>query len=395
MTFLLLNQTFHPDLSATGQYLSDLARSLVQKGHEVTVITARSAYDSPRLKFPRKELWHGVSILRVASTGFGKKTKCGRVIDAVSFLLCCILRLFISPRPDVLLVLSSPPLIPCIAACFACLRRCKLCYWVMDFNPDEAIAAGWLHPNSFAAKVLHRLSLFSFQRSAKVIALDRFMRERIVARGAAPEKIAVIPLWSRDNHVSYDPSGRDRFRADHGLARKFVVMYSGNHSPCHPLDSLVSAAESLAAESDISFCFVGGGTEWHRLPRANSNMLLFPYQPMDRLSATLSAADLHVMVMGDPFVGLVHPCKLYNLLKIGVPLLYIGPPQSHVTDLLLNSPRESCRLFTAKHGEVQKIAQQIRNAQASVATYVRPTPFRQHFSQTTIVKQLIETLEAL
>jgi glycosyltransferase involved in cell wall biosynthesis len=395
MTFLLLNQTFHPDLSATGQYLSDLALGLTQKGHEVTVITARRAYDSPRLKFPRKEVWHGVSILRVASTGFGKKTKCGRVIDALSFLLSCILHLFLSPRPDVLLVLTSPPLIPFIAACFACLRRCKLCYWVMDFNPDEAIAAGWLHPDSFPAKILHRLSLFSFQRSAKIIALDRFMRERIVARGAAPDKVAVLPLWSRDNHVRYDPSGRDTFRADHSLGRKFVVMYSGNHSPCHPLDSLVSAAESLAGDSDISFCFVGGGTEWHRLPRARSNMLFLPYQPLDRLSAMLSAADLHVMVMGDRFVGLVHPCKFYNLLEIGVPLLYIGPPQSHVTDLLLNSPRESCRLFTAKHGEVQKIAQQIRNAQAAAAGSARPTPFRQHFSQSNIVSQLIEMLETL
>ena len=172
-------------------------------------------------------------------------------------------------------------------------------------------------------------------------------------------------------------------------------MYSGNHSPCHPLDSLVSAAELLASEPDISFCFVGGGTEWHRLRRSTSKIVFLPYQPLDRLSAMLSAADLHVMVMGDPFVGLVHPCKLYNLIRIGVPLLYIGPPKSHVTDLLGGSPRNHLRLLTARHGEVQKIARQIRDLRAKSAASGRAAPFRNGFSQAGLVGRLVAELESL
>src|SRR5262249_34666067 len=128
MTFLLLNQTFAPDLSATGQYLSDLALGLVQKGHQVSVITARRAYDNPHIKFPREERWQGIRVSRIASTGFGKRTKCGRAIDALSFLVACSLRLLMSSRPDVLVVLTSPPLVSFIAACFASVRNCKLCY---------------------------------------------------------------------------------------------------------------------------------------------------------------------------------------------------------------------------------------------------------------------------
>jgi len=43
MKFLLLNQTFYPDVMATSQYLSELAVRLVERGHEVTVITSRRA----------------------------------------------------------------------------------------------------------------------------------------------------------------------------------------------------------------------------------------------------------------------------------------------------------------------------------------------------------------
>ena len=42
---------------------------------------------------------------------------------------------------------------------------------------------------------------------------------------------------------------------------------------------------------------------------------------------------IHVVVMGDPFVGLIHPCKIYNILRLGTPVLYIGPAESHITDL--------------------------------------------------------------
>src|SRR5690242_3671469 len=123
MRFLLLNQTFHPDLSATAQYLSDLALALVQREHQVTVITGRHPYDTPGAKFDREELWQGIRILRVTSTRFGKRARLGRTIDALTFLISCTLRLAITSRPDVIVVLTSPPLISFVAACFAFVWR--------------------------------------------------------------------------------------------------------------------------------------------------------------------------------------------------------------------------------------------------------------------------------
>ena len=64
-----------------------------------------------------------------------------------------------------------------------------------------------------------------------------------------------------------------------------------------------------------------------------TNVKSLPYQPLSDLLKSLSAADLHVVVMGDPFVGIVHPCKVYNIMSIGAPTLYIGPTPSHVTDI--------------------------------------------------------------
>ena len=98
--------------------------------------------------------------------------------------------------------------------------------------------------------------------------------------------------------------GREVFRREHGLVERFVVMYSGNHSPCHPLDTLLEAALRLKARAEFVFCFVGGGSEQQKVNAFASrhelnNIKVLPYQPLTMLSASLSAADMHVVVMGD------------------------------------------------------------------------------------------------
>src|ERR1035437_8148416 len=258
---------------ATGQYLTEVALRLVERGHQVTVVTSRRAYDNPETQFAKTETWRGIRIYRVASTGFGKGAKWRRAADFASFLGLSTWRLFRLPRHDVVVALTSPPLISFLGAWLAKLRRSRFCYWIMDFNPDEAIAAGWLRPDSLPARLLEWMSRFSLRQANRVIALDRFMRDRIMAKGIPPAKVVVIPPWSHDTEVRFDPEGRERFRKAHGLDGKFVVMCSGNHSACHPLETLLAAARQLAVDPGIVFCFVGGGSEWRKIQQGKAEML--------------------------------------------------------------------------------------------------------------------------
>jgi colanic acid biosynthesis glycosyl transferase WcaI len=361
LKILLLNQVFYPDVVATAQYLSELAVALKERGHEVTVVSSRRAYEHPETLFPAREQWRGVNIIRVFSTRFGKQAKWRRAADFAGFLIFCCARLLFLPRHDVVVALTTPPLISFIGAWRAKLWRAKFCYWVMDFNPDEAIAAGWLRADSLAAKFLERLSRFSLRRGGKIVALDRFMRDRIVAKSIPAENVAVIPPWSLDGEVAFDLKGREEFRAAHGLTDKFVVAYSGNHSPVHPLDTLMQAAEKLHGEKHIVFAFIGGGSEFVRVKKwsaGNPQVICLPYQPLEKLSGSLSAADAHVIVMGNAMLGLVHPCKIYNILAVGAPMLYIGPQPSHVTEILECLP--DYPQTAVRHDEADKLAQAIR-----------------------------------
>ncbi len=397
MKFLLLNQTFHPDVVATAQYLTEAARALVERGHQVSVITSRRAYDDGNTLFRKRETWNGIDILRVRASRFGKASRLRRAADFATFILSCCWQLLWVRRPDVVVALTSPPLISFIAACYAALRGCRFVYWVMDLNPDEAIAAGWLRKSSFAARMLNALSEFSFRRAEAIIALDRFMAERIINKGIPSKKVSVIPPWSHDDAVRFDVAGREDFRNEHGLAQKFVVMYSGNHSPCHPLDALLNAAEQLRKDETLAFCFVGGGSEFARVKRFATekklaNVICLPYQPIERLAASLSAADLHVVVMGENFVGTIHPCKIYNVMRVAPAILCIGPERSHISDIFdgLNSPSHAA----VRNGDVAALVDAIQRLRSVPLKAAEFDSLAKPFSQKHLLPELIAVLEA-
>ena len=400
MKVLLLNQCFWPDVVATAQQLTDLAVELAERGHEVTVVCSNRGYDDQELRFPGHEQWNNITIIRVPSTRAHKDSRWRRALNCASFLIACAFRLAVLPRQHVVVALTSPPLISWLASRFTRFKGGRLITWIMDLNPDEAIAAGWLKSDSITARLLEALSKSSLLHAEKIIVLDRFMKARMAVKGIPEELMRIVPPWSHDNSVRYDQQGGEAFRRAQTLSEKFVVMYAGNHSPCHPLDTLLQAASRLKELDDVVFCFVGGGSEQNKVrefARANhlNNILVLPYQTRENLSACLSAADFHVVVMGEVFAGIIHPSKIYNILAIGAPFLYIGPTDSHIADIIAKIP--DCNMAShAMHGQAPVVAEFIteRANHHEVSTRREPPALARDFSQRVLLSQLIAEIES-
>ena len=156
----------------------------------------------------------------------------------------------------------------------------------------------------------------------------------------------------------------------------------------------------MQGDRELIFCFIGGGSEFRRIQRslaegrdsAPVNIVCIPYQPLEALSASLSAADLHVVVMGEPFVGLVHPCKVYNILNVGTPFLYIGPAPSHVTDIYSAGANGIC--LRATHGEVKRVIEHINSVRHRAQRTSKETvKLLETFRKDIVLPQLVSTLE--
>ena len=359
MRVLLLNQTYLPDPVATSQYLGRWAEHLAREGHDVTVMASRRAYEDGHKFHPARETRAGVRIVRVGSATPLGQTRTDRVTGFVKFLVAVFLRALFGPKPDVIVALTTPPLLPAVAALLARLRGARLVIWAMDLHPEAAIAAGLLAESGLTAKAARVVSRWSLRRANRIIALDDHMRRALFLQGADPESVEVIPLWMQAD-MAFDAVGRATVRRARGWDRKFVVMCAGNHGACHPMETLLAAADALRDDPHIHFCWVGGGTQWTTLQEhAARNVTLIPYVPREKLAAVLSAADLQVVVLGDAFTGLLHPSKIYNILATRRPLLHIGPEKSPVVDVMRQAGLGHAAV-SFRHGDRVPLAREIR-----------------------------------
>ncbi|MDB5328926.1 MAG: glycosyl transferase group 1 [Phycisphaerales bacterium] len=342
-TLLVFSQTFVPDPASVGQHMADVAFEMARRGYRVRVFTSARGYEDASVKYRPRETLNGVEIRRLPLASFGKKSLPLRVLGTAMFQLQCLLVGLFAPRVRGIFFSTSPPLIGVIASILHIVRRVPIAYWAMDLNPDQLIALGKLKPTDFAARFLEAVNRLILRESSLIVALDRFMADRLEARGPLRQKMLVMPPWPHENHIESDGGAlapeENPFRARHGLNGKFVVMYSGNHSPSNPLATLLKAAVHFKDDPDVRFLFVGGGSGKREVEAAIAehhlaNSISLPYQPLSELKYSLSAADVHVVALGDDMVGIIHPCKIYGAMASGRPILYFGPRPSHITDIL-------------------------------------------------------------
>lgn len=315
--------------------MADAAAALAARGHRALVLTADRGYDDPARRFARREHLAGVEIRRLPHCSYGKGSTLARLVGGLSFVVQALWASLGAGPVSGVLVSTSPPMAQLGGLLISLLRRAPLVLWVMDLNPDQMVALKLLGQRHPVVRLFDWLNRRVLARARAVIVLDRFMADRVLAKRDVLDKLTVLPPWPHEDHVAPVPADENPFRREHGLEGRFVVMYSGNHSPSNPLVTALQAAVRLRDDARFAFVFVGGGIGKHAVDAlAGPTILSLPYQPLDRLRYSLSAADVHLVTIGDDLVGIVHPCKVYGAMAAARPILLIGPERSHVGDLL-------------------------------------------------------------
>ena len=325
MNVLLLNQYFAPDIAPTARLLGELAEALVAAGMQVRAFASSARYAGDGGRLPRREVWRGVDVHRVRATGQGRSGSAGRLLDYATYLVPMAARVLTRRCPDVVVCLSTPPL---VAAVGARLRRrgARLVYKVEDLYPEIAFALGVLRERSALGRALSRMSRAVLEKADAVVALDGAMAAALEARGA--RRVEVIPNWADGARLHPDPDAGAAFRSEHGLSGRFIALYAGNHGLAHRFDAVLGAAKRLSAsEPRALFLFVGDGPRRDEVRAAaakNPNVAVIGYQPEERLNGLLNAGDLHMVTVRDEVAGMLFPSKYPAALAVGKPVLFVG-----------------------------------------------------------------------
>ncbi len=348
---LVISQVYVPDPAAVGQYMADAAEEMARRGYRVVVYTSARGYDDPSRRYPVRETLNGVQVRRLPLSSFGKSSIAVRLAAQAVFLAQAFLRGLFTRGLRGILVSTSPPFCGVAGAALSRLRHVPVKYWVMDLNPDLMIATGRIAETSLAARVFDALNRAILRQASDVVVLDRFMAERVRSKLSAPRRVETIHLWSHESRLEDIPDDENPFLKEHSLEGKFVLMYSGNHSPVNPIGTILDAVE-LLQDSRLFFLSIGGGEGKKeiesRMRRGVRNIGSLPYEPFERIRYSCSAADVHLVSVGDDVVGIVHPSKVYGAMAVARPVLFLGPESSPVGEIV----KELGIGWHVRHGDV-------------------------------------------
>jgi colanic acid biosynthesis glycosyl transferase WcaI len=334
MRIIILNQFFYPDHSATSQLMTDLAESLVEQGVGVTALAGRGRYNGGE-SLPTHGEYKGVKIERAWATSFGKGSLPGRLTDYLSFYLGASWKLLRLPKHDIIMALTTPPLISLIALLIGRMRGMRVIALVQDVYPDIAVALGALNSNSLITRTLDRLNRLVLGRADRVIVLGECMR-KLIAEKMPPDRhlrIDVIHNWADGAQIKPAGDEPNPFTLEYGLSGKFVVFYSGNLGHVNEFQTVLKTAMHLRERPDIVFLFIGEGTKREEIANfieqhSLSNVRLLPYQPRHLLHYSLTAGDILLVTLAQGLAGLSVPSKTYAILAAGRPILFVGDLQS-------------------------------------------------------------------
>ena len=338
-SILFINQFYFPDHSATSQLLEQLTEDMVRQGFKVSVLTGNVAYEGGKLAPRWRDNHLGAEVIRVRSSRFGKKSTLGRLVDYLSFHLATLLRLLRMPRHDVVVVLTTPPLIAWIGWIAKRWKRSRFVYWVQDLYPEVAAALGTLNPKSLVFRLCRAVSLWVLHQADCVVTVGDDMASRLRASGVSKEKIVTIHNWADEHSLFPGGLSQNRFIKSNGLEGKFLVVYAGNLGRAHRFHEILEAAVSLRDDENIEFVFVGSGNRKDEILAAKnrhhlSHLKLFPYVPRGMLGEVLGAAGIGLVTQAPITVGLLVPSKLYGLMAAGRPILFLGPAGSDAAQII-------------------------------------------------------------
>jgi glycosyltransferase involved in cell wall biosynthesis len=336
---LFINQYYWPDHASTAQHLTDLAESLAAEGHECHVLCAQGRYKPGAPRPPRSEVHNGVHVHRVPSTSLGRKNTISRMTDYLSFYARALLLALTLHRFDVVVTLTTPPIIGLIGTLLRRLKGSRHVYWSMDLHPDASLALGRMSRANPVVAWLAWLSDAVYRQADMVVVLGPYMADRILAKGVRPDRVATIPVWSRRDEIYPLPREGHPLRAALGLEDKFVAMYSGNLGLAHSTSEFLDAARRLRGRDDMVFLFVGDGPRMAEVREAQraealTNVRFLDYFPREQLHASLSLADAHLISMRSEMAGIVVPGKLYGVMASGRPAVFVGPAHCETADTI-------------------------------------------------------------
>jgi putative colanic acid biosynthesis glycosyltransferase WcaI len=327
---LILSQYYDPEPVPKP---AELAQSLQQKGHQVTVITGFPSYPMGdlyggyRLRLIRRETIDMVPIIRTYEYPSHGKHALGRFANYLSFMLSAPLGAFFVRRCDVIYVYHPPLTVGVVAWILSHILGSPVVYDVQDIWPESIVASGLLSEGRIY-RFLSRLERFVYKRMHQLIVVTEGAKQNLIRKGVSESKITVLPHWVDETQFQVLAEPEQSVLREFQWEGRFIILFAGNLGFVQGLDTVVRAAALLPKESRLQIVFMGQGTAENDLRAlvkqldVSRRVQFISPQPPARMPQIMGSADvLLVHLRRSPIIDFVIPSKTFSYLAAGRPIL--------------------------------------------------------------------------
>jgi glycosyltransferase involved in cell wall biosynthesis len=333
---LILNQFFYPDYVTASVLITQMAEDLAARGLKVDALCGRpKEYLAGDARVKARETHNGVHIRRMRYLQLSRRSKAGRLLNYFSFLSAVALRWPRLLGYGLIVVNTTPPLLPLIPALMNLFFGRKFLFVCYDLYPDLAILMGAIAKDGLIGRVMRFTNRMTYRRASKIVALGGEMKEHMLASGLTGDagKVEVIPNWYDGDPGLYTPVDANK------EGEAFTVVYAGNMGVCQDMDTVMGCAGLLAHKPGIRFEFAGHGAKLEALKeRAQESDLrsacFHGYLMGGSFTELLNSADCFIVSLERGMEGLAVPSKTYSYLAAGRPVAAVMSRETDIAEQL-------------------------------------------------------------
>jgi glycosyltransferase involved in cell wall biosynthesis len=337
MNILFISQYFWPE-DFKG---NDVAFELSQRGHHVTVLTAKPNYPSGKF-YPgysffgrRFEMYRNVSIIRVPVFPRKKGTAVPLVLNYISFVFFSFIAFLfrIRNKYDIILVQQLSPVFSALPGVWIKKKyKIPMVLWVLDLWPESLTAAGNIRSEMIIAGV-NRIVRNVYLNSDQILISSHFFKNSILSKINKIIPISYFPNWAEDIYTRSQSITANKVEFPAG----FNILYAGNIGEAQDFESILKAV-ALTSSRKVNWIIMGDGRKLSWIKKEIEiqklqNIFLFGRHPLETMPAFFSQANaMLVSLKNEPIFARTVPAKIQAYMASGK--LIIGMLNGEGFDLI-------------------------------------------------------------
>ncbi len=333
MNILIVTQYFWPETFR----VNDLAVSLVERGHSVTVLTGTPNY--PEGKFydgfglfkKNYQRYSGVKVIRVPIIPRGRSGGINLILNYLSYVVSAgILGPFLcrGKFDSILAFQLSPVTIALPAIVLKKIKKIPMFLWIQDLWPETVTAVSAIKASNPLLKVLESLVRYIYGNSDRILIQSKAFRSSVIKYwNGAPEELLYLPNFAE---TLYQPVPLDTNAPEYKDMPPdgFRIVFAGNIGQAQDFKTILLAAEILKEHKDIHWVIIGDGRAkaWveEKVQKKGLSAVfhLIGRHPIEKMPVYFSFADtLLVTLKKDPIFELTIPSKVQSYMACGKPII--------------------------------------------------------------------------